>query len=155
MKLSIRQAAGAATAAIAACLVAGSGLASAASDLPPVHRAGAVSYLSGGIGQNESMAFERAARDWPLSLEFAVKDGQRADFAAGVDIVIRDAAGRAALQARAEGPFLLARLGPGAYDVAATLQGRTMHQKVVVKAGASARAIFLWPTGTAGVHPQS
>jgi len=118
--------------------------------LPPVQRAGSVEYLSGGIGTDESMAIESASRQWPLTLEFAVKDGQHADFTADVNVVVRDAKGHTALQTVASGPFLLARLAPGSYEVDATLGGRTLHQKVLVKHGAPARAVFVWPVEAAG-----
>jgi hypothetical protein len=152
MKTSIHVSA---CAAAAALLATACGLAAADSALPTVHREGRVAYLSGGIGQDESKAIQRAERQWPLTLEFAVKDRQRADFAADVDVVVRDARGHAALRAQGAGPFLLARLEPGSYAVAATLDGRTLHEKVVVKPGEPARAVFVWPTGTDGVHPHA
>jgi hypothetical protein len=39
--------------------------------LPPAQTQGAVTYVSGGIGQKEAQAFEAAARQYPLDLEFA------------------------------------------------------------------------------------
>jgi hypothetical protein len=55
-------------------LLLGGALAQAAA-LPAVHTAGHVQYLSGGIGKDESQAIENASKHWPLTLEFAVKDG--------------------------------------------------------------------------------
>ena len=134
-----------------AALVMGTG-AQAAAPLPPVHRSGAVEYLSGGIGKDEATAIEGAARHWPLTLEFAVKDKQRADFAADVKVLVRDAKGHKALEATADGPFLLARLTPGRYSVEASLGGKTLHEKVLVKPGHPAKALFLWPAGTGESH---
>ena len=134
----------AAPAAILAALLAGGALAQAGAPLPPVHNSGPVEYLSGGIGADESAAIQSASRQWPLALEFAIKDRQRADFAADVKVRIRDAQGNEVLQATSEGPFLLARLAPGSYAVEATLAGQTQHRKVDVKAGQSSRQMFLW-----------
>ena len=74
-------------AAMAAIIVAStmvSPLVHAAAGLPPIHKFGAIEYLSGGIGQDESHPIKRVSRQWPLTLGFAVKDKARADFAADV-----------------------------------------------------------------------
>lgn len=128
------------------------GAAQAAPALPPLQHGGGVEYLSGGIGQSEAQAIESAARHWPLTLEFAVKDKQRADFAADVKVLVRDAKGHTALEAVAGGPFLLAKLAPGRYSVEARFAGKTLHEKVLVNAGHPAKAVFLWPAGTGESH---
>lgn len=117
--------------------------------LPPVNHSGAVEYLSGGIGHEESSAIEHASKNWPLTLEFAVKDKKHAEFTADVKVVVRDAKQHEALQAEANGPFLLAKLKPGKYEVDATLDGKTLHEKVDVKHGHPAKLMFVWPSGTA------
>lgn len=144
MKTLIRQAAITAT---LGTLMMGGAVAQAAA-LPPLHKSGQVEYLSGGIGKDEATAIESASKQWPLTLEFAVKDKQRADFAADVKVVVRDATGHTALQTTAGGPFLLARLAQGHYAVEATLAGETLHQKVFVKDHHAAKAVFVWPAGT-------
>jgi hypothetical protein len=128
--------------------LAGSGYAFAAAVLPPMQHAGNVEYLSGGIGQDESRAIEHVAKAWPLTLEFAMKDRQRSDFVADVAVVVRDAKGRVALKTESDGPFLLARLAPGKYEVDATLDGKTLHEQVSVRQGEPTRTTFLWPAGT-------
>lgn len=116
--------------------------------LPPVQRNGAVEYLSGGIGLDESTAMKKASRSWPLTLEFAIKDGSRADFAANVQVLVRDDKGRTALNTTSDGPFLLAKLAPGRYTVEATLAGKTLHESIAVRQGQPAKAVFVWPAGT-------
>lgn len=138
----------AAMAAAVGALMASGALAQAENDLPAIHRSGSVEYLSGGIGQSQSTAIENASRHWPLTLEFAVKDKQHADFAADVHVQVRDARGHTTLQATSGGPFLLAKLAPGDYAVSATLDGKTLHEKVLVKEHQPAKAVFVWPTGT-------
>jgi hypothetical protein len=139
-------------AAALAALALGAGAAQAATPLPPLQHSGGVEYLSGGIGQDEARAIEGAARHWPLTLEFAVKDKRRADFAADVKVLVRDAKGHTALDATAGGPFLLAKLAPGHYSVEASLAGKTLHEKVLVKAGHPVKAAFLWPARTGESH---
>ncbi len=126
-------------------LLMGGALAQTPAPLPPVQQSGSVQYLSRGIGLDESTAFEKASRQWPLTLEFAIRDEQHADFAADVNVLVRDASGHATLQTTSEGPFLLARLLPGRYSVEATLAGKTLHENVVIRKGQPARAVFVWP----------
>jgi hypothetical protein len=131
-----------------AAMAMGATAAQAASVLPPVHKSGTVEYLSGGIGQDEARAIEGEARHWPLTLEFAVKDKQRADFAADVKVLVRDAKGHTMLDLTAAGPLLLAKLPAGHYRIDATFAGKTLHEKAIVKPGRPAKAVFLWPAGT-------
>jgi hypothetical protein len=137
-----------AVAAAMSALLVGGAWAHAAATLPPVQRSGQVEYVSGGIGDAESTAIQSAAKKWPLALEFAVKDKKGADFAADVDVIVRDANGHTALQTESTGPFLLARLAPGRYAVDATFAGKTLHENVTVARGTSAKAVFVWPAGT-------
>ncbi|MGK5059858.1 carboxypeptidase regulatory-like domain-containing protein [Janthinobacterium sp. LB2P49] len=137
----------------AAMLAAGLLLGSAAqaqtdSALPPVQKSGAVEYLSGGIGLEESTAIKSASRQWPLSLVFSVQAAGKAEFASDVKLEIRDAKGVLALETTASGPFLLAKLSPGSYSLHATLAGKSLERKVRVKAGSSTRVELVWPAGT-------
>jgi hypothetical protein len=122
----------------------GAGVARAA-DLPAVRHDGEVAYLTGGVGQDESSAISAVQRQWPLSLEFAEQAGGRAVYVADVDVVVRNASGQAALEAQADGPFLLAKLPPGRYAVEASWNGKTLREPVTIKHGAPAHATFVWP----------
>ena len=116
---------------------------------PPIHMANGIEYMSGGISSDEAALMQTVAPRWPATFEFAVKDGSRSDFAADVAITVRDAAGHPVLsQVMAEGPFMVARLEPGRYEVEATLAGRTLKQTVEIHAGSPTRTLFLWPAGT-------
>lgn len=137
----------AAVAAMGALLL-GTAFAQDMSSLPPVHKSGGVEYLTGGVGSDQSTAIERASKQWPLTLEFAVKDKSHADFAADVNTVVRDAKGHPVIQVDSAGPFVLAKLKPGRYVVDASLDGKTLHERVLVKPGQHARAVFVWPADT-------
>mgnify|MGYP001548248900 CR=1 FL=1 len=137
-----------AVAAAMCALLVGGAWAHAEATLPPVQSSGQVEYLSGGIGEAQSTAMQNAEHQWPLTLEFAVKDKKHSDFAANVNVIVRDAKGKTALQTESTGPFLLARLAPGRYAVDATFAGKTLHESVTVAHGAPAKAVFVWPAGT-------
>ncbi len=116
---------------------------------PPIHMLNGIEYMSGGISSDEAELMQTVAPRWPATFEFAIKDGTRSDFAADVAVTVRDAAGREVLShVVAEGPFMVARLDPGHYEVQATLAGQTLTQQVEIHAGSPTRTLFLWPAGT-------
>ena len=113
--------------------------------LPPETVQGAVRYVSGGIGHSEARAFEHARDRYPLSLEFALKAKPRDEFTADVRVSIRNADGKVALLAMSQGPFLLAKLPAGIYDVKATHEGKTLERHVNVVEDKHAQLTFVWP----------
>jgi hypothetical protein len=116
---------------------------------PPIHMSNGVEYMSGGVGSEEAELMETVSPRWPATFEFAVKEGKRSEFAAEVLVTVRVASGQVVLsQVAADGPFMVARLEPGRYEVEATLSGKTLKQEVEVTAGRGTRTLFVWPAGT-------
>lgn len=112
-----------------------SAFAEAAPVLPMEQHAGSVSYLSGGIGQEESEAIKRAAANYPLEVVLVEKSSQgTATYLADVSVEIRDDKGRIVLDTHA-GPFLLARIAPGKYSITATFTGVTKRREYVSRRG--------------------
>lgn len=135
---------------ILAALILGAGLATPAfaqqNDLPAVHKAGNIEYLSGGVGSSELAAVKKAAPQWPLVMEFAAKDDTGvAAYVADVKVVISDADKHPILTAKADGPFMLVRLAPGRYSIEATQEGKTLTRQVTVKADHPAKLVIIWP----------
>lgn len=122
-----------------------------AGNLPPVKTQGAVTYLSGGIGQDEARAVEAAAPRWPAVLEFVKNQApsRQGAFLANVSVRITDPAHHTVLATVSDGPFVLARLAPGRYDVEATVEGRTLTRALHVAATGSTREVFVWPGSAA------
>lgn len=120
-----------------------------AGELPPVQQTDGVAYLSGGIGLDESSAIEAESRKWPLTLLFAIKSQQRAVYAADVQVRLLDGRGQLLLETTSDGPYLLLKLAPGPYVVEASLQGKTLRQKVQLKPDSPARIVLVWPPGAA------
>ena len=136
--------------AVAALGAAVFGMASAgAAGLPPTHMVNGIETVSGGIGDGQAAAMQAAAPNWPLTLEFAIKDHAKSDYAADVKVVVRNARGDTVLKTTAGGPFLLARLDPGHYTVQASLNGKMLEQRIMVGQHPT-RHLFLWPAGTDG-----
>src|SRR5450432_588581 len=78
--------------------------------------AGAVDYVSGGVGKDEADAMKRASAEYTLTVELSATEPAPADGAAksyyisGATLGIRDASGNSVLTTTTDGPFLLARL---------------------------------------------
>jgi hypothetical protein len=119
-------------------------LAAVQGTLPPEQTQGAVTYVSGGAGKAEAQAFEAAEKQYPLSLEFAVKHTPRAKYTADVHVIITDAQGKSMLDTHSNGPFLLAKLPTGHYTVTAEQQGQTLTKTVHVTTHKPAHLKFLW-----------
>jgi hypothetical protein len=91
--------------------------------------ADSVSFLSGGVGQREQAALLEEAELHDLMVTFARRsDGA---YLGNVDVTIRDATGEAVIDARTEGPILLADMPPGTYTISAQVPGWEVQQRSV------------------------
>jgi hypothetical protein len=115
------------------------------SALPPEQTKGGVTYVSGGIGQEESQAFEAAVAQYPLALEFAIKHTPRREYTANVHVVVTDTQGVPVLDTYSDGPFLLAKLPEGRYTVSAERHQQTLTRTVHVANHKPTHVMFLWP----------
>jgi len=113
---------------------------------PALQTQGTVSYVSGGIGEDQSDAFKRAAAEYPLELLFARQATPRDEYLADVRVTICDRAGNPVLETISAGPFLLANLPAGKYSIDAEYNGERKHQSVDIHNGKHRRAVFVWPT---------
>lgn len=116
----------------------------ARAELPPVQRQGAVEYVSGGIGIDESEAMKAAATQYPLALTFAAQRDGTADYVADVAVAIHDAQGKPVLQATSGGPYMLVKLPAGNYKISASYKGQAQEREVSVQNTGTARAMFEW-----------
>jgi hypothetical protein len=118
----------------------------ASASLPPEQHSGAVAYVSGGIGDGQARRFESAFKDYPLVIELFEHGAQRDVYTADADVKITDAKGGLVLDQTSGGPFMLVRLPPGDYRVAASLKGHPLPQRRVhVVAGGREKATFVFP----------
>jgi len=133
------------TGAMAAALcMAASGWAAMDADLPPEQTQGNVTYMSGGIGLDQQAAMKRAANEYPLELEFLESGEAHAVFTAGVQVTITDRTGKVVLNARSDGPFLLARLPDGQYTIRVENTGKVETRQVSIERGKHRTVVFEW-----------
>lgn len=107
-----------------------------------------VTYLCGGIGDEEVAYMKQEAKGYDLMLTFAARDGA---YLADVDVDIKDARGNSVLQMACDAPILLVDLPrSGTYRVRAETAGYELNRSVKVNAGAKKRqrvanAVMTWP----------
>lgn len=113
--------------------------------LPPAHSVGPVTYISGGVGQEEADSMKQAESQFRLKLTFLTreKDGHGA-YNAGDEVIIRDQSDNIILDTQSEGPFLLTQLPPGKYEVEAIDNGQRQKRAVTVKPDKHAQLVFEW-----------
>ena len=109
------------------------------------HKAGAASYICGGIGAGEQQAIKSQARRHDLMLTFAISSGA---YLADVDVQVKDARGGVVLSAKCEGPIMLVDLpSKGTWRVTAQVNGQARQKTVKTGPGHVAQATFVWPAG--------
>jgi hypothetical protein len=113
--------------------------------LPAERNQGSVTYISGGIGKDESDAMKQAASRYSLAIEMASPASPRAQYVADVKIDIRDQRGATVLSTISDGPMLLANLPPGRYTVTAAKGGTSQQRSIVVGSGTRPRVMFSFP----------
>jgi hypothetical protein len=113
--------------------------------LPPERTQGTVTYVTGGIGKDESDAMKRAASHYSLVIDMSSPAGPRAQYVSDVKIDIRDQKGAMVLGLTSDGPILLANLPPGRYTINAEKNGKSQQRNVVVGSGSRPRVAFSFP----------
>ncbi len=112
--------------------------------LPSEQTQGSIHFLTGGVGLREVIAIRHAMNQFPLTLEFRAKANRRHEFLAGIAVTIRVSTGQVVLKTLSAGPFLLARLRPGTYEIMAERHGKRQTREVEVHANGGERLVFEW-----------
>jgi hypothetical protein len=114
--------------------------------LPPVQHSGSISYLSGGVGEDEIAAIKAAAPQYALQMTFFshVPNGRDA-YNAPAELTILKDDGSPVLDIKPDGPFVLLDLPPGKYRVTAANTGWSKIVPVDLGHGAHKKLIFQMP----------
>lgn len=114
-------------------------------DMPTERTQGDVTFVTGGVGQNEVDAMEHAKSQYPLSLEFVQHAKPRDVYIANVQVKLTDTSGNVVLDTTTDGPYLLAKLPKGKYKITAVDEtGRSMVKQVTVSSGKPEHLILVW-----------
>jgi hypothetical protein len=111
---------------------------------------GSVTYLTGGIGDSEAESIRAIAKNYPLEVIFVQKFDQKEEFLAEVKVKIQDRNQNLILDITTEGPYLLANLPKGHYQIIAEYNGNVKQQWVDVgdinnKKSKHKKVVFWWP----------
>ena len=116
---------------------------------PQVHQSGNISYVSGGVSEEDRFALEPIARDFNVKLVFATKSGE---YLSDTDVVVTSGRGRQVLEAKSEGPWFFARLPSGQYQVTVTANGQSQRRSVTVGSRGLRTVDFRWASLEGGAR---
>ena len=102
---------------------------------------GGITYLSGGIGEDESKAIQQAT-GYNLHMTFSI--GAENKYVPDVDVVIQKEPGQTVLTLSQAGPLVYVQLPPGKYTVVATRNGEAKHDTADVGSGTARNLVFHW-----------
>ncbi len=111
---------------------------------PQPQEQGSVSFISGGVGEDDAQRLKQMRSQYPLELLF-VTSGNPNQYLSDVKVKIMDGRGKVVLDTVSNGPFLLAKVPPGRYSVNADNDGSVKRQSVQVGGGKTQRVMFVWP----------
>ena len=102
-----------------------------------------VTVVSGGISTDAVGHLKAIEKDFNLKMVFALKNGE---YLANVRVQVVDPSNNVVVDTTSEGPWLLAQLPAGSYQVNATY-GSVSERRVVAVAPTSLKTLdFRWPT---------
>ncbi|MDP1665903.1 MAG: carboxypeptidase regulatory-like domain-containing protein [Methylobacter sp.] len=103
---------------------------------------GEVTFVTGGVGENERNAMQAMRAEYNLNLLFSVRD--TGEYLSDVTVRITDSRGNTLMESVSDGPMLFAKLKPGRYIISADRgDGQVIHKKVMVKQRTALS--FTWP----------
>jgi len=112
--------------------------------IPDTQYSQGISYVSGGVGEEEAQAILDDAKRWPLMLELSQLERGRGVWIFGATIQILNMQNQTIFDAQANGPYILINLPVGNYQIAATYQGVVQKKSVSVKSTASQKINLFW-----------
>ena len=117
---------------------------SASAQIPPTMYSNGISYITGGVGEDESTAIVAEAKLWPLLLELSQLENGRGVWIFGANIKVVNANKQTIFDAQADGPYMLINLSAGDYVVVATYQGVEQKRSISVKANTPQKISIFW-----------
>lgn len=112
--------------------------------IPATQHSNGISYISGGVGDEETTAILAEAKQWPVLLELSQIENGRGVWIFGANIKIMNTQKQVVFNAQADGPYMLINLEPGDYIVEANYQGVGQRRVLSVKANVSQKISLFW-----------
>ena len=112
--------------------------------IPDTQYSQGISYITGGVGEGETVAMLAEAKQWPLLLEMSQIENGRGVWIFGATIKIIDVKKQIIFDAQADGPYMLINLVPGDYGVEASYQGLVQKRVLSIKPDSSQKISLFW-----------
>jgi hypothetical protein len=113
--------------------------------IPETQYSQGISYITGGVGESETVAILAEAKQWPLLLEMSQIENGRGVWIFGATIKIMSSAKKQIVfDAQADGPYMLVNLAPGDYMIVAVYGRITQKRSVSIKADSSQKVSLFW-----------
>lgn len=112
--------------------------------LPGTQYSQGISYISGGVGEEESQAILSEAKQWPLLLELSQLENGRGVWIFGAKIKILNAKNQVIFDAQADGPYMLVNLPAGEYLLEGAYQGVIQRRSIAVKTALPQKVNLFW-----------
>lgn len=116
----------------------------ALAQIPETQHSQGISYISGGVGEGETVAILADAKQWPLLLEMSQIENGRGVWIFGATIKIMSSKNQIIFDAPADGPYMLINLESGDYVIEATYQGVVQKRALSIKANSSQKISLFW-----------
>lgn len=116
---------------------------------PKLSASGEILFMSGGIGSDNLIQIKKLASAFSLEVVLVERTDEyyRESYIADVAINIKDQKGNV-IDTIAEGPYFLANLPNGRYQITATFQNVIRTRTVMVDKNKHARIVLLWDNRT-------
>ena len=112
--------------------------------IPDTQYSEGISYITGGVGEDETTAILSEAKQWPLLLEMSQIENGRGVWIFGANIKISNSNKQTIFAAQADGPYMLINLVPGDYVIEATYQGVAQKRALSIKADSPQKISLFW-----------
>ena len=112
--------------------------------IPETQHSQGISYITGGVGEGETVAILADAKQWPLLLEMSQIENGRGVWIFGATIKIMNSKKQIIFDAQADGPYMLINLESGDYVIEADYQGVIQKRVLSIKAGSPQKISLFW-----------
>ena len=112
--------------------------------IPETQHSQGISYVTGGVGESETVAILADAKQWPLLLEMSQLENGRGVWIFGASIKIMNSKKQMIFDAQADGPYMLINLESGDYVIEATYQGMVQKRTLSIKSDSPQKVSLFW-----------
>ncbi len=112
--------------------------------IPDTQSSLGISYISGGVGEEESKSMLVEAKQWPLMLELSQLESGRGIWIFGAAIKILNTKQKLIFDTQAEGPYILINLNAGDYLIEATYEGVVQKRAIHIKSDEPQKISIFW-----------